>query len=155
MYLNPLSLWERVRVLLLCICCTRSRAGFKTYLRVPPRPLSRIPVLRGTRTSLCIAGGVLYFACAKKVPKESTSPSLAGRKPRPVPCAPRPTGAPLLVAPLSMALLRQCSRTSPGGAAVLGELKGDWKISIYPVTLLRCQRHDGFRKVLIKFFGTP
>ncbi len=34
-------------------------------------------------------------------------------------------------------MLRQCSRTSPGGAAVLGELKGDFRIYIYnPVTLL-------------------
>ena len=64
--------------------------------------------------------GTFLCLCKEKYPKEST-PYRSPRKISAVSCVPRPTGAPLLVTPLSMALLRQCSASAKGFTSTLNQ----------------------------------
>ena len=119
-----------------CWVVPRSRAGLKTYAGAPP-----------------LHPGLLFFACAKqsKVTKRKHTPIARRAKTARSPALLAPPGRCATRIAVYSAMLRQCSRTSPGGAAVLGELKGDFTIYIYiyipPDT--RYQRHDAFRKALI------
>ena len=78
----------------------RATARLEKRVRVPPRPLSRIHALRGTCTSLCPAGGLLSLVCPRESNQREGHLGRSPRKRRAVPCAPRPTGPPLLALPL-------------------------------------------------------
>ena len=115
----------------------RSRASMRSAALAHPCASAVFGVLPPAALAHPRASRAGHFLCLCKVKCLKKAPPIARRaKTRPVPCAPRPTGAPLLVTPLPMALLRQCSRHLPGGPAVLGELKGDCKSTPIAVACL-------------------
>ena len=91
------------------------------------------------------------YTCAKKSTQKKAHPIARRAKPARSPVLLAPPGRCATRIAVYSAMLKQCSRTSPGGPAVLGELKGDFTIYIYIYIPrdTRYQRHDAFRKALI------
>ena len=69
------------------------------------------------------AGGLLFFACAKKSNQKKAHPPHSPRIKTPGPLRASPHRGSATRHALYEAWLKQCSRKPPGGAAVLGELQ--------------------------------